>query len=184
MSSILDVQDGLGYWNEQVFMLGCKIAADTSPSYNLSGMFYVNTHKEKPWGLLTVPNAMVRGVFEAMDEIGIELPPSEEGNLRAHISVMRPEEIEQIGGPDKLKNDRGKRFAYTIGRLVECEPEGWPEMSKCWMLRVHSPELQQLRRSYGLTSLPRDGEFDFHITVAVRRRGVLGRNDTAKGVAA
>jgi hypothetical protein len=50
------------------------------------------------------------------------------------------------------------------------------------MLRVHSPELQELRRSYGLSSLPNDGKFDFHITVAIRRKNVLGRNTVSKGI--
>ena len=85
-----------------------------------------------------------------------------------------------LGGPERFKNDRGKSFRYTLGRLVELEPDGWPDMASCFMLRVHSPELQVLRRSYGLSSLPNDGQYQFHITVAVRRRGVLGRNDKGK----
>lgn len=166
------------------FAAGMKLAASGSPAYNLAGRLYVKDGSRGTWGMLSVPNALVRGVFHAMDETGIELPPTgADEQLNAHITVFRPDEIAQIGGPDVLLNDRGKVFRYTIGRLVEFEPAGWPEVAKCWVLRVHSPELQELRRSYGLSSLPNDGKFDFHVTVAVRKRGVLGRNEKRKGEA-
>jgi hypothetical protein len=148
---------------------------------NLVGTFFVNEYKDRPWGLLSVPNAMVRGIFKAMNEPGAEMPTdSTTGELNAHISVMRPEEIEMIGGANVLKNDRGKQFRYTLQRLESLVPVGWEEMSRAWMMRVHSPELQKLRKSYGLTNKPKDNKFDFHITVAVRRKGVLNPNDVAK----
>jgi hypothetical protein len=168
---------------QQIYELGVKMAGDTSPSYDMSGMLYAKDTEEHggAWVMLSVPNALVRGVFAGMDAPGIELPPSSEaGGLMAHISVMRPEELDIIGGIDEI-SERGKRFNYRIGGLTHCVPDGWKEMSDCWFLKVHSPELQQLRRSYGLSSLPKNGEFDFHITVAVRRKGVLSRTDKAKG---
>jgi hypothetical protein len=182
--SVLSPVDGPSYWDRQAWLLGEKVAADQVVAYNLAGRLYVSDAAGKPWGLLSVPNAMVRGIFSAMQEPGIELPLRDDGQLDAHISVFRPEEIAILGGADALLNDRGKVFHYTIGRLVSVEPDGWPDVSKCWMLRIHSPELQALRRSYGLSGLPKDGEYDFHITTAVRRRGVLGRGETAKNTAA
>lgn len=157
-----------------------KQAAEAVPAYNLTGTLYLS---ESGFVLLQVPNALVRGVFAAMAEPGAELPPSgPDKRLNAHITVFRPEELERIGGGTKL-NERGKQYKYSIGRLMEVEPEGWPEMAKVWYLKVHSPDLQALRRSYGLSSLPNDGKFDFHVTCAVRRKGVLGRNDSRKGSA-
>lgn len=182
--SILTVLDGPNLAARTLFAAGqrfYKTAAESVPAYNLVGTLYLSS---EGWLLLTVPNALVRGIFQAMQEPGIELPPSgEDGQLNAHISVMRPEEIESIGGPDQV-SERGKQFHYTLGRLVTLEPDGWGEMSRVWMVLVHSPELQFLRRSYGLSGLPHEGEYAFHITVASRRRGVLGRNDTRKGEAA
>lgn len=176
---MLYVSDTLHPIHRQLFQMGEKLAADSEPeiAYNLSGMLYLSSNG---WLMLTVPNALLRGVFSAMHEPGIELPPAgPDGRVNAHITVMRPEEIQQIGGADSVA-ERGKQFRYTIGRLYSVVPDGWPEMSRVWFLRVHSPELQLLRRSYGLSSLPKEGKHDFHITVAVRRRGVLGRNDTSK----
>lgn len=157
-----------------------KQSADLQPAYNMAGRLFHKKGSMGDWIMLSVPNALVHGVFAAMDEPGIELPPSgPEEKLDAHISVIRPDELAALGGPNRI-TERGKQFRYRIGGLVSTAPAGWPEMSHVWMLRVHSPELQALRRSYGLSSLPKNGEFDFHISVAVRRKGVLGRNDKQK----
>jgi hypothetical protein len=183
MYSILRVYDGQPRWEQAIAELGqrfVKEAAETKPAYNLVGTLYLSS---SGWIMLSVPNALVRGIFAAMNEPGIELPPSgETGQLNAHVSVLRPSEIDMIGGPDKI-TERGKQFHYSLGRLVEVEPEGWPEMAKVWFVRIHSPALQFFRRSYGLSSLPNDGKYDFHVSVACRRRGVLGRNDVRKAAA-
>lgn len=178
--SILRVTNKPPVWAALCFKMGTdlvKQAGDPELVYNLSGRLYKTPDD---WIMLSVPNALVRGVFSAMHEPGIELPPQEDGGgLNAHISVMRPEELAQLGGGDKI-TERGKQYTYTLGRIYSVEPEGWPDMSKVWYIKVHSPELQALRRSYGLSGLPGDGKFDFHISVAVRRKKVLGRNDTSK----
>lgn len=156
-----------------------KQAADKSVAYCLSGQLYGKDGERGQWLMLSVPNAFVRGVFDSMDERGIELPALGDSRLDAHISVMRPDELEIIGGIDKV-NERGKRFAYSLGRLYRIKNPDWKGVSDVWCVGVHSPALMELRRSYGLTSRPNDNKFDFHITVAVRRRGVLGRNETRK----
>ncbi len=157
-----------------------KQSADLQPAYNMAGRLFYKKGSMGDWLMLGVPNALVHGVFTAMDEPGIELPPSGPNEqLNAHITVMRPDEITALGGPSRI-TERGKSFHYRLGGLVSTSPAGWPEMAHVWLLRVHSPELQTLRRSYGLSSLPKDGAFDFHISVAVRRKGVLGRNDKQK----
>lgn len=180
--SLLRVTDGPTALDRLHFAAGRRLvektAGDAEPAYNLVGTLY---RSSSDWVLLQVPNALVRGVFAAMHEPGAELPPSgEDGRLNAHCSVFRPEELEAIGGADKV-TERGKQFRYSIGRLMSVEPDGWSAMERVWFLTVHSPELMALRRSYGLSSLPNEGKYAFHITVACRRRGVLGRNDKAKG---
>jgi hypothetical protein len=160
-----------------LYKLGQDLASDPSPTYSLSGQLYL---AESGWIMLSVPNAMVHGVFAAMNELGVELPPGPDGKFNAHISVMRPEEIKSFGGADKV-TERGKQFAYSLGRTYAVSPANWPGVSKVWYIKVTSPELQQLRRSYGLSSLPNEGKYDFHITVAIRRTNVLRANALAKG---
>lgn len=158
------------------FLLGVKIAADPEVSYDLSGRLYVSA---SGWLLLAVPNNLARGLFSAINETGLELPPGPDVVFNAAVAVMQPEEVEALGGRDRI-TERGKSYRYTVGRFYVAEPTDWPEMSKVWSVRIHSPELQELRRSYGLSSLPGDGAKDFHVPVAVRRRGVLGRNEKSK----
>lgn len=150
-------------------------ASKPTTSFGLAGRLYAS---KSGWILLSVPNALVRGAFDALHEPGVELPTKGDGTLNAHISVFRPEELEGIGGADKIV-ERGHLFRYTLGPLKEVRPHGWTEMSRVWMVEAHSPELMKLRRSYGLSSLPNDNKFKFHITVAVRRRKVLNENDAS-----
>ncbi len=150
-------------------------------SYDMAGRLYLSS---SGFLLLTVPNAVVRGVFDSLDEQGIELPPSGGGQFKAHITVMRPEEVAaELGDPDKI-SERGHSFNYSLGKLKSFNPTGWKEMSKCWVIEVKSPELEKLRKSYGMTKLPNDNKFAFHITVAVRRKQVLGPNSVSKAALA
>lgn len=131
--------------------------------------------------ILGVPTALVRGVFDAMDEPGVSLPNAVDGGaLRAGIVVMTPDELETVGGPSQI-SERGKQFKYTLGSLIEQPARGWPGVSVCWHLKVQSPELTKLRRSYGLPSKV-SGNSDFSIVVACRKVGVLAANATSKSV--
>ena len=152
--------------------LPVKEAATVDPSYAMSGELYLaNTG----WIFLAVPNALVRAVFATMVEPGISLP-TRDGALQAHISVMRPAEIEQLGGPGKLANDRGKRYRYSLGRMKTVEPHNDDQISRVWFLEVHRPELNALRNSYGLPT----PKYPYHITVAVRRKNVLRATEVSK----
>jgi len=149
-----------------------KLAATPQSVYSLAGRL---VGSKSGWLMLEVPNALVRGAFDALHEPGAELPP----DLDAHISVIRPEELEQLGGLDKV-TERGHFYKYQLGPVQSVNPQGWPEYSKCWFIRIRSPELEKLRKSYGLTAKPKNNEHDFHITVAVRKTTVLQPNEVSK----
>lgn len=131
--------------------------------------------------IVAVPTALVRGLFDAIHEPGISLPSVIDGGaLRAGIVVMTPDEVKQIGGADKI-SERGKQFVYFLGDLQEAPAKGWPGVSTCWHMRINSPELGKLRRTYGLpTKL--EGMSDFSIVVACRKVGVLTANETSKTI--
>lgn len=157
-----------------------KSAAAEKPqtSYGMKGKLYLS---KSGWLLLTVPNALGRGAFAALNEPGAELPDdASESGYNAHISVIRPEELEAAGLKPEDISERGKEFSYTLGPVRTVTPAGWGGVAKVWFIEATSPELKQLRKSYGLTPLPKDNEFQFHITFAIRKRGVLGRNETRK----
>lgn len=148
-------------------------------THALSGELYASS---SGWMLLAVPNALVRGAFDALDENGAELP-LHNGKLNAHCSVFRPEEVDQIGGIGKI-TERGHHYHYTLGPVKEVQPAGWDAMSRVWFIEIESPELQQLRKSYGLSALPKDGKHPFHVTIGVRRKHVLRTNEVSKAAEA
>lgn len=135
------------------------------------------------WLLMSVPNALGRGAFDALDEAGVELPRSEStGQYNAHVTVMRPDEVAACGGPQKI-TERGHSYRYTLGPVKTVEPKTWSGVSKVWYIQVESPDLKELRRSYGLTPLPHDNEYDFHITFGVRKTNVLKSGPASKAAA-
>lgn len=152
-------------------------------NYPLAGRLYL---AKSGWLLLSVPNALVRGVFDALAEPGVELPtagvfnvPNVDAHIvNAHISVMTADEVASIG-EDKI-NERGHMFGYTLAGLKEIDVKNVDGVSKVWAVQVTSPTLQALRKSYGLSALP-NGDHPFHITVAARRKGVLLDNGKSKG---
>jgi hypothetical protein len=151
----------------------------------LAGRLYL---AKSGWLLLSVPNALVRGLYDALVVPGAELPragvlnvPNVDGELlNAHISVMNADEVASIGA-DKI-NERGHMFGYTLGTLKEISVRNVDGVSKVWALQVSSPGLSALRKSYGLSPLP-NGDHPFHITVAVRRTKVLQDNAVRKAAA-
>ena len=95
-----------------------KEASEPELAFCLAGRFYISS---SGWGMLSVPNAMLRGAFAALREVGTELPYHEDGTLNGHISVLRPEDIESIGGAEFIK-ERGQEFRYTTGPVKTVRP--------------------------------------------------------------
>ncbi len=125
--------------------------------------------------MLTVPNAIAIGAFQALNIPGVEMPIWDEPKFNAHITVMRPEEVDAIGGHLSL-NERGKVYRYRIDGIDACDSAS-EKYSRFFYYKVVSPELAQLRRSYGLPGAP---AVPFHITFAARRRNVLRENTIRK----
>ena len=146
-------------------------------THALSGELYASSDNSI---LLSVPNALVRGAFDAIDEPGLTLP-GKHGKFNAHIVVMTPSEVKKAGGVAKV-TERGHHFHYSLGALQEAPAPSMFDFSKVWFLVVASPELSQLRKTYGLEPTP--SKTGFNIVVALRRIGVLGKNDINKHASA
>jgi hypothetical protein len=155
-----------------------KEAGDSLLSYGLAGRLY---RSKTGWILLDVPNALIRGCFDALHEIGAELPFNDEGRLNAHISVFSADDMKKIG-KDTI-DEVGHTFRYTLGQVREVRPNGWGENSKCWFIEIQSPELEKLRKSYGLSAKPKDGDFEFHATFGVRKAKVTQPGQVTKKTA-
>lgn len=148
-----------------------KTASDAVLDYGLRGKLYLSS---SGWLLMQVPNDLGRGAFDALHEPGVVLPQrSSTDRYNAHVSVMTAAEVAKIGGPDKI-TERGHDVAYTLGPVKTVEPATWDGVSRVWYIEVRSPEIEKIRKSYGLP--PRIKDHDFHITFAIRRTNIL-RND-------
>ncbi|TMJ00890.1 MAG: hypothetical protein E6G97_18320 [Alphaproteobacteria bacterium] len=151
-------------------------------THALAGRLYLS---RSGWLLLSVPNALVRGAFDALDEPGLELPSGHNGGrLNSHISVISPREMEKANLDPEAVSERGHSFHYTLGPIRTVRPKNWEEIERVWYIQVKSPELEKLRLSYGLSARPNNDKFDLHCTIAVRRRGVLRSNTEVKKEAA
>tara|TARA_R110000824_G_C15176234_1_gene673325 strand:- start:1178 stop:1732 length:555 start_codon:yes stop_codon:yes gene_type:complete len=145
--------------------------------YHLAGRLYVGNNG---WGQISVPSALVRGAFDALDEQGAELPPAVGGNkLNASIPVFSPAEVEKLGGPDKI-TERGHSFKYSLGRVKQMQPNEL-DASRIWVIEVASPALRNLRKSYGLSPTPKNGSQPFHIVIGMRRKWILQDSRIRKG---
>ena len=128
---------------------------------------------------LSVPTPLIRGIYDSLAEPGITLPyRGAEEALRTGIVVMSPKEVEKVGGLSAIK-ERGQQFRYYLGEIVETPAYGHVGVSRCWRMKVSSPELKTLRYSYGLPDKI-DGKHGFSIEIAHRRSGVLGKNDISR----
>lgn len=128
------------------------------------------------WLLLRVPNALAIGAFRALNEPGLVLPSHGKLPFNAHISVMTKEEVDSIGGLDKI-NERGKSFGYSLigaDSVQATDRDG--AYSRYWYLQVRSASLAALRRTYGLP----EPQVPFHVTIAARPRMVLRQNGISK----
>jgi len=144
-----------------------KVATKAVPTGRMSGQLKFSS---SGWALLDVPNFFVRSIFSSMDEPGISLPVSGEfgnGKLNAHISVMNPEEVKAAGGKDNVRSHDGRSFRYQLGPMKVVTPMKSKEWRRVWYITVRSPELEEFRKSFGLSARPNKNQFDFHITVAV-----------------
>jgi hypothetical protein len=87
-------------------------------------------------------------------------------HIRAHIPVISPRESTlQYLEPMNLKNEE---CSFEIEGLYSVAPTNWPEVEQVWFFKVKSPDLEKIRRSQFLSSVP-NGQ-SFHIAVAIQPR--------------
>jgi len=115
-----------------------------------------------------VPDSVFEGLLPLLGE-NAERPPKNEkhyNDIGAHITVMKRSEVEDNN--IKFKHV-GKKVSYQMKGVKKVEnPDGWDSMESVWFISIESPDLQNIRRMYGLSPTIKD--HDFHITLGVKRR--------------
>jgi hypothetical protein len=127
---------------------------------------------------LDVDNRFISSLIPYLKAYGLIRPPyfnlfgSPEG---AHIPVIPAREMAfQYLEPVQ---EIGSEFSFELQELNSVEPSSWPEVEQVWFFKLHSPELEKLRRKYFLPELPRG--HSFHITVAVKPKLALSKQPRA-----
>lgn len=111
---------------------------------------------------LKVDDGYIDQLFPLLSNPSYERPPyfRRFNSPGAHISVFYVHETQQVG---KIK-ELGRRFAFKIKGLAAV-----PDRTREYIvLKVVSPELEQLRKKYGLAPFLKG--HDFHITIAKKKR--------------
>jgi len=111
-----------------------------------------------------VDNEYIHKLISFIQDDGFIEPPyfGTSDLVGAHISVIYQEEM------GKYNLDEIKECGNTISFIPKgCQiirPVSWPEMEQVCFIVVESPELDRIRKKYGLPK----GEHEFHITIGVK----------------
>jgi len=111
---------------------------------------------------LKVDDAYVNQLFSMLPYPGYSKPPyfRRPDSPGAHISVFYVDERSQTG---KI-NEIGQKYSFKITGFALVPPQ----TSEYLVLKVESPDLEQLRKKYGLSPLLKGHEF--HITVGKKNK--------------
>lgn len=113
---------------------------------------------------IDLPDELLEAFTAMIDDPKAKKPPyhtKKMNNVGAHVSVAYKDEME-----DKEVKELGDEFYCGIKGFVSLDPEGWNEMDRVWFLELDAPELEDLRKSYGLSKKLNGHEF--HATVCVK----------------
>lgn len=127
----------------------------------MMGTLVIDRASGDEWGKLVIPNEIRQNIFNALclSDKNFVLPSYE-----AHVSVFSKDETVSL---PKLIDQEGKDFIFFIDDVRTCCPENWDEVDSLFMVKVISPELENLRKHFGFTP-KMYGEHDFHITIGIK----------------
>lgn len=85
--------------------------------------------------------------------------------IGAHISVFYANELQKL----KIHElpELGEKYSFKIKEIQTIDQQVLPRQ-RLWIITVEAPELEQLRRSYGMKPLLKGHEF--HITIGMETR--------------
>jgi len=114
--------------------------------------------KENGFVYLDVSNEFVTSILPLLEHEGRLSPrPTSSKSIGAHISVFY--EKEEI-----VPKELGEVFSFKVKEIRTFTLSSRDGLKKLWVIAVDSPELGQLRESYGLS--PKLKGYDYHISLA------------------
>ena len=86
--------------------------------------------------------------------------------IGAHISVISGKEARSLESVEEL----GQEFFFILKDCIKVQPATWKAVDELYILVVEAPELDVLRKKYGLPPKPHE----FHITIGVEAKSIKG----------
>jgi hypothetical protein len=113
---------------------------------------------------LDVDNAYIHELIPFLSDHGFEAPGyfGHPDLIGAHITVIYPHEVE--AGDLTNIEEYGSTIHFTIVGTNVVRPARWRGVEEAYLLTIDAPELDQLRKKYGLPP----SLYLFHITLGIR----------------
>ncbi len=161
-----------------VFLGSVQVNAEVTPQQQTSFcptgfLNYIQTHLPN-YGVLKesagfvyvdVDDEFIHQLVTFIQEDGFEEPPYF-GNadlIGAHITVMYPDEVKNYGIGEI--QEAGEIIYFTPIECKVVHPPQWKEIDEVFFVVVEAPQLDQIRKKYGLPKR----EYDFHTTIGVKK---------------
>lgn len=110
-----------------------------------------------------VDDGYIHNLITWIQQDGFEEPPYfGAGLVGAHITVIYPDEIKKYGLTDIT--ECGEQISFVPKDCQIVYPPRGKEIDEVYFVVVESPQLDQIRKKYGLTKR----EYVFHITIGVK----------------
>lgn len=111
-----------------------------------------------------IDDAYIHKLITFLEEEGFQEPPyfGKPGLVGAHISVAYYDEARELGLGEI--EECGQLIVFTPKKCQVVHPPKWKETESLYIITVEAPELDRIRKKYGL---PRR-EHEFHITVGIK----------------
>jgi hypothetical protein len=135
----------------------------TIPQSALEQYEWRGTLRETEDGFVYVDldDAYIHELIRYIEPYGFIEPPyfGKPGLVGAHISLFYSGEKPE-GGLEEI----GQEISFTPTTTQTVKPPSWENIDEVFILEVDSPELEEMRKKYGLEKR----EIPFHITIGVK----------------
>jgi hypothetical protein len=118
---------------------------------------------------LKIPDAVIDGFVGLIPDGKADKPAvAYAGNpyVGAHVSVIYPDETQRLHKKRRRVKEVGEEFDFSVDKMFVTQPSDWDGVQDVYFLIVKSPQLEALRKKYGLSR--KINGHDFHVTVAVK----------------
>lgn len=123
---------------------------------------------KKGFYYLDIPQSFATGLFKMVADDKLDESPYKQksyGGIGAHVSVISEEELDE----GTVVKEIGENFEFSLLGSKCTNPDGWDEMKQVCFVEIDSPQIKEMRISYGLPKTYKAKGHNFHITFAMEK---------------